>query len=70
MAKWKLRLELILAFILTVAGVIMFFMGFQADPHGEIHSSLHVAAGEMFTFAGCLIGVDYSYRKGLINRDK
>lgn len=63
MAKWKLRLELVLAFILTMAGIILFFKGFWVDPQGEIHQSIHVAVGEMFTFAGCLIGVDYSYRK-------
>ena len=29
---------------------------------GVIHSSILAAIGEVFTFAGCLLGVDYSYR--------
>ncbi|KDS39087.1 hypothetical protein M092_1025 [Parabacteroides distasonis str. 3776 D15 iv] len=39
-------------------------MGLWMPPRGEIHSSVLVAFGEVSTFAGALLGVDYKYRSG------
>ena len=58
----KLTLQFIVALILVIAGLILLFIGFYAPPIGEIANSVLVAYGEVSTFAGSLIGVDYHYR--------
>lgn len=58
--KWSF--QLIVAVLLTVAGIVLLFLGFFFAPQGEIHHSVLVAFGEISTFAGALFGVDYSYR--------
>ena len=60
--KKKLNIQLGLGIILTVAGLVLLFCGFYAVPVGEIANSVLVAFGEVSTFAGALIGVDYSYK--------
>lgn len=54
--------QLIVAVGLTVAGVVLLFMGFWCSPRGEIHNSVLIGFGEISTFAGALFGVDYSYK--------
>lgn len=51
-----------MALLLCVAGLTLLFMGFWVPPSGEIHGSILVAFGEISTFAGALVGVDYSYK--------
>lgn len=58
----KITLQLWLACLMCVAGLVLIFSGFWVDPEGEIHESVLVAFGEVVTFAGALLGVDYSYR--------
>lgn len=58
----KMTLQLITAFILTISGIVMLFMGLWIAPVGEIHNSVLVAFGELSTFAGALFGVDYTYK--------
>ncbi len=58
----KITLQLIVACVMCVAGLVLIFSGFWVDPEGEIHNSVLVAFGEVVTFAGALFGVDYSYR--------
>lgn len=60
--KKKLNIQLGLGIILTIAGLVLLFCGFYAVPVGEITNSVLVAFGEISTFAGALIGVDYSYK--------
>ena len=55
-------LQLWVAVVLALAGVVLLFMGFWVPPEGEIDSSVLVAFGEVSTFSGALFGVDYSYR--------
>jgi hypothetical protein len=57
-----MRLQLIIAVLLTVAGLALLFAGFWREPVGEIHNSVLVAFGEISTFAGALFGVDYRYK--------
>ncbi|MDR1161429.1 MAG: hypothetical protein LBK45_03725 [Tannerellaceae bacterium] len=57
-----MRLQLIIAVLLAIAGLSLLFIGFWCEPVGEIHNSVLVAFGEVSTFAGALFGVDYSYR--------
>ena len=58
----KLTIQLIMAVVLVVAGVTLFFMGFFAIPLGEISTSVLTAGGEIFAFSGSLMGLDYNYK--------
>ena len=66
---WSLGCQLWVAVLLSLAGVVLLFMGFWCSPAGEIHSSVLVGFGEVSTFSGALFGVDYSY-KYKIRRDE
>lgn len=57
-----LNCQLLVAVFLSLAGVILLFMGLWCNPTGEIHGSVLVGFGEVSTFAGALFGVDYSYK--------
>lgn len=46
----------------VLVGIVLLFLGFYAVPIGEIAPSVLTAFGEMATFSGALIGVDYRYR--------
>jgi hypothetical protein len=59
----KINLQLITAAVLSVGGLILLFCGVFIDPEGQIHETLLVAFGEVATFSGALMGVDYVYRK-------
>ncbi len=54
--------QYILACVLIAFGCALLLAGFIVAPMGEIHSSVLVAFGEIMTFAGALIGIDYIYR--------
>ena len=56
------RLQLILATALCIFGCAMLVAGFVAPPMAEIHHSVLIAFGEILTFSGSLIGIDYKYR--------
>lgn len=47
---------------LAFAGVVLIAIGLFIPPQGEIHPSLLAALGEILTFAGAVIGIDYHYR--------
>ncbi len=65
----KLTIQVCLAIILIIVGVILLFLGFGADPYGEIHDSVLVAYGEVSTFAGSLLGLDYTYKYKMYKAD-
>ena len=67
--KKLLSILLSAAMVLSLAGVVLLFMGFWCSPAGEIHNSVLVGFGEVSTFSGALFGVDYSY-KYKIRRDE
>ena len=56
------RLQLILAVAMCTFGCALLIAGFVTPPMGEIHHSLLIAFGEILTFSGSLIGIDYKYR--------
>ena len=58
----KVNLQLITASVLSFGGLVLLFCGLFIDPEGQIHESLLVAFGEVATFAGSIMGVDYVYR--------
>ncbi len=47
---------------MVAVGAGLLIAGFIVPPTGEIHSSVLVAVGEVLTFAGSLLGIDYHYR--------
>ena len=58
----KLTIQIILSVILVFAGLTLLFFGFFAPPYGDINNSILVSYGEVSTFAGSLLGVDYHYK--------
>lgn len=56
--------QLALSFVLCLAGIALLFLGFYQPPEGEISGSVLVAFGEVATFSGALLGIDYRYRYG------
>jgi hypothetical protein len=58
----KKNLQLTLSVTLCVFGCLMLTAGFIAPPLAEIHHSVLIAFGEILTFSGSLIGIDYKYR--------
>ncbi|MBQ8833026.1 MAG: hypothetical protein IJ000_05990 [Paludibacteraceae bacterium] len=56
------KVQLILAVGLCVFGGMLLIAGFCCPPLGEIHHSVLIAFGEVLTFSGSLIGIDYKYR--------
>ena len=58
----RLTVQLIIAILLTLGGIVLLFSGFWIDPQGLIDNSVLVAFGEISTFAGALFGVDYTYK--------
>lgn len=57
----KLTIQLWLGVFLAIVGVVLIFLGFFSEPLAEIHNSVLIAFGEVSTFSGALIGVDYKY---------
>nr|WP_129733241.1 hypothetical protein [Parabacteroides goldsteinii] len=66
----RLTVQLLMAILLVVSGIVLLFSGFWVAPAGEIHNSVLVAFGEISTFAGALFGVDYSYKIKQIKDEK
>ena len=54
--------QLITAMALCTFGCTMLVAGFVVPPLAEIHHSVLIAFGEILTFSGSLIGIDYKYR--------
>ncbi len=63
----KRSVEFWLAIVLILAGVTLLFLGFYSVPIGEISASVLTAFGEIGTFSGSVMGIDYNYR---YKRDK
>ena len=56
------KLQLIIATALCIFGCTMLVAGFICPPLGEIHPTILTAFGEILTFSGALLGMDYKYR--------
>ena len=56
------KVQLIISISLCVFGGTLRIAGFCCPPLGEIHHSVLIAFGEILTFSGSLIGIDYHYR--------
>ena len=62
----KMTIQLWLGVCLVVVGVLLLWTSFFVHPLGIIDSSVLAAVGEVFTFAGALIGIDYTYKYKVI----
>ena len=62
-------LQLITAAVLALGGLILLFVGMLIDPQGQIHETVLVAFGEVATFAGSIIGIDYRYKFKKLNEN-
>ena len=62
----KLTIQVILSVILVLSGIVLLFFGFAVAPPGEIHDSVLIGAGETFTFAGALLGIEYAARTAVL----
>ena len=60
--KEKMTIQLWLGVLMALVGVALLWTGLFIPPIGEIHPSVLTALGEVFTFSGALIGLDYSYK--------
>lgn len=58
----KMTVQLWLGVILAASGIILLAVSFCVPPLGVIDASVLAAVGEVFTFSGALIGIDYSYK--------
>lgn len=58
----KNTIQLIVAICLVVFGCALIGTAFFVPPTGEIHPTVLTAFGEILTFAGAVIGVDYQYK--------
>ena len=65
----RLTVQLIIAILLTLSGIVLLFSGFWIDPQGLIDNSVLVAFGEISTFAGALFGVNYTYKFKIKNNE-
>ena len=59
----KLNIQLITAAVLSIGGLVLLFCGVYIDPQGQIHETLLIGFGEVVTFAGVIMGVDYTYKR-------
>lgn len=66
----RLNLQFWFSWLLVVVGIVLLFFGFFAPPTAEIHPSVLTAFGEILTFAGAIMGIDYKYRFKQYNIDK
>lgn len=58
----KHTIQMWLAFALAVFGVLLIVLSFVVPPLGVIHTSVLAAIGEVFTFSGSIMGIDYTYK--------
>lgn len=56
------RYQVILAIVLVAFGVILIIVAFIVPPTGVIDPTVLTAFGEILTFSGSLIGIDYHYK--------
>ncbi|MBQ8939919.1 MAG: hypothetical protein IJ047_06805 [Paludibacteraceae bacterium] len=66
----RLTLQLILAVSMAIFGCILIIVAFVVPPTGEIHPSVLTAFGEILTFAGAVLGIDYNYKFKIHSKDE
>ena len=65
MEKYRNRVEMIklwLAVGLCIFGCCLLVAGFIVNPLGIIHQSVLIGFGEIMTFSGAILGINYMYQ--------
>ena len=57
-----MTLEFLFGFICALIGIGLLWRSLFIPPLGIIDASVLAAVGEVLTFSGALVGIDYSYR--------
>lgn len=60
--KQKITIEFYFGFICALIGIGLLWTSLFIPPIGIIDASVLAAVGEVLTFSGALVGIDYSYR--------
>ena len=64
----RIREQGVIALIVILVGCGLLIAGFTVPPLGVIDNSVLVAFGEICTFVGALVGIDYTYKyKSILN---
>lgn len=50
---------------LVIFGCVMILAGFVVNPLGIIHNTVLIVVGEIFSFAGCVLGINMAYQSKL-----
>lgn len=58
----KLLVQLIISCVVITLGCGLIIAGFIVPPLGVISNSVLIAFGEVCSFVGALLGIDYTYR--------
>ena len=58
----RANIQLITAAVLSIGGLVLLYCGVYIDPQGQIHETLLIGFGEIATFCGSLLGIDYAYQ--------
>lgn len=67
----KLKFQYAISALLVIVGCGLLIAGFCVPPVGIIDNSVLIAFGEILTFVGAVIGVDYTYKaKIFIHKEK
>lgn len=61
----KIAFVFLLAGFLTLFGCGLLVAGFIVVPTGEIHNSVLISTGEVFTFVGSIFGINTTYKSKL-----
>ena len=56
------HVQLVMAVSMASFGAMLILVAFFVPPLGVIDASVLTAFGELLTFSGALIGIDYKYR--------
>ena len=60
--KDKITMQIWLAILIAITGVVLLFLSFFVHPLGVVDPSVLTALGELLTFSGSVLGIDGNYR--------
>ena len=66
----KRDIQFVAAYAIAIFGLALITVALFLPPTGEIHPSVLAAFGEILTFAGASIGMDYHYRSRYEDKGK
>lgn len=61
-STFKNNIQVIAASVVIVAGLTFASIGLLSEPVGDIPPQTNLLIGELLTFSGSLLGIDYSYK--------